>query len=92
MEQLEAKFTKFDKKTNWVSGEYGDYRFSAKLFDDPSIFGIKNGRVSKLAIIHNKFNQIVNYERGWDIKPTKEHKPAYKAIMNLLENSPRRFD
>ena len=30
--------------------------------------------------------------RGWDIKPTKEARPYYKAVLKLLELTPRRFD
>lgn len=97
-----AKFTEFTTKSNWVNGECGEYIFEAKLFDSGSVFGIKNGRVSKLSIRKKKeaikveFPFVapseVNYDRGWDKKPTKEIKPVYNAIMKLLETSPKRFE
>lgn len=86
-----ATFTNFDNSSNWVSGKCGDYKFEAKLFDDGSVFGIKNGRVSKLSISLNG-KTVVNFDRGWDIKVDKDEKAAFKAIMHLLENSARRFD
>lgn len=95
-----AYFTKFERGTNWCSGKIGKYNFEAKLFDEGSTFGIKNGRVSKLAIWDEEIRQkeqnffkscIVNYDRGWDIKPNKEFMPCFDAVMTLLENAPKRF-
>lgn len=51
-EMIKAYFTKFDNKSNWVDGMVGKYNFQAKLFDTGSIFGINDGRVSKLAIYY----------------------------------------
>lgn len=99
--QFIAEFTDFKKESNWVSGRVGRYTFEAKLFDEGSYFGIENGRVSKLTIYDtelqkNKGNSwesaIVNYDRGWDIKPNKIAKPYFQAVMKLLENSPKRFN
>lgn len=98
---LKAEFTKFDNTSQWVSGKIGNYVFDAKLFDQSSTFGIKNGRVSKLSIYDEMVRQekkdffaasIVNYDRGWDIKPTKENKPIFEAVMQLLEESPKRWE
>lgn len=95
-----AYFTKFEIGTNWCDGKIGKYNFQAKLFDEGSTFGIKNGRVSKLAIWDEEIRQkeqnlfkgcIVNYDRGWDIRPKKEFKPYFDAVMTLLENAPKRF-
>jgi len=77
--------------SSWVSGTVGKYTFSAKLFDTGSVFGINNGRVSKLAIWDGR-NFIVNYDRGWDIYPRKRHEQYYNPVMDLLENSPKRFN
>lgn len=86
-----ATFTTFDNSSNWVSGKCGDYKFEAKLFDDGSVFGINNGRVSKLSLRLNG-RTVLNFDRGWDIDVCKATKAEYTAIMQLLENSPRRFD
>jgi hypothetical protein len=99
----DAYFTTFDETSNWVSGRVGKYYFEAKLFDVGSEFGIKKGRVSKLTIWDKVDKEIsgwkdifkgciVNYDRGWDTKPTKEFKPYYDAVMSLLENAPKRWE
>ncbi len=55
--------------------------WNAKIFDDGSIFGIKNGRISKLcAKIGDEW--IFNYDRGWDIKPQGTiAKKAFKMLV-----------
>lgn len=40
-----AYFTKFENGTNWCDGKIGKYDFQAKLFDEGSTFGIKDGLV-----------------------------------------------
>lgn len=54
--------------------------WSVKHFEEPSEYGIDNGRISKLTIkVGNK--DIVNYDRGWDIKPTDEVGIAVYKIL-----------
>jgi len=89
--KIKAEFTKFSKKDNWVKGIVGDYKFEAKLFDEPSMYGINDGRVSKLSITDKQNNWVINYDRGWDIEVTKKTKPYFDAVMELLEKSPKRF-
>lgn len=100
IESENAYFTRFESGTNWCDGKVGKYNFQAKLFDEGSTFGIENGRVSKLSIWDEEKRQkeqnfcnacVVNYDRGWDIKPSNEIKPYFDAVMTLLENSPKRF-
>ena len=87
-----AEFTKFEEDTNWCDGKVGEeYEFQAKLFDEGSHFGIGHGKVSKLEIRQNGV-PIVSYDRGWSQKPSNQVRPAYDAIMHLLENAPKRFD
>ncbi len=71
---------------NWVSGNCEDYNFEAKVYDDVSIYGINNGRVSKLTIYDKNNNWLVNYDRGWDIEPKGEVVDVYVNIMEVLEN------
>lgn len=91
---MNIKFTSFPSNDNWVRGTAGRYNFVAKLFDEPSWYGINDGRVSKLEIREEATDRrIVNYDRGWDIEPkTENEKKAFNAILEFLENSPRRFD
>lgn len=101
MDQLKAELTHFPFDSNWVNGTVGPYSFEAKLFDDASTYGIGNGRVSKLAIYDNNLREekrdflaacIINYDRGWDIRATKETRPFLDVVISLLESLPRRFD
>lgn len=98
-----AIFTKFEPNTNWCDGKIGPYNFQAKLFDEGSIFGIENGRVSKLFIWDQKVREakqdftgacVIIYDRGWDESKqvTDELKPYFDAVMELLENAPKRFE
>lgn len=89
--KVEPVFTHFTKNDAWVHGTFGEYQFGAKLFDIGSVFGINKGRVSKLSISHPDCNCVVNYERGWDVKPTKEHAKAYRTILKFLESAPQRL-
>ena len=91
---MTAEFTNFTKENNWCNGKIGDeYWFEAKLFDKGSSFGIGEGRVSKLHITQNGVD-VVCYDRTWDrhMRPSKQVRPAYDAIMSLLENAPKRFE
>jgi ABC-type enterochelin transport system substrate-binding protein len=86
--KFQAKITSDTRKAdNWVSGKISDaVTFRAKVFDEPSEYGINKGKVSKLEIYEND-KWIVNYDRGWDVKPkTPEHKEMYKAVMTRLKD------
>ena len=49
---------------NWYSGYEDGYEIEAKMFEEPSEFGIDGGRISKLWIRGN--GELLNYDRGWD--------------------------
>ena len=57
------------------------FYFCAKVYNEGSIYGIDEGRISKLEIrLNDKI--VCNYDRGWDIKPTgKDAKEAYRQIL-----------
>lgn len=63
---------------NWVLGKFGDNRFEAKIYTEPSDFGINNGHVSKLWI-----EGIVNYDRGWDIG--KSQQSTWAPLVSELD-------
>lgn len=94
---MKIEFTKFEHNDNWVKGlvNNGEFSFTSKLFDEGSIYGINEGRVSKLSIsIGDRwtgFNTcIVNYDRGWDIEPEEnEHIKVFKLVLEFLENAPK---
>lgn len=73
----------------WIVGSFiwnrKQYSVSGKVYLEGSKFGIDNGPISKLWIKDmEKSKVIVNYDRGWDVKPTDENKDLYEAIMKLL--------
>jgi len=73
---------------NWVNGSIGVFKICAKVFSEPSVFGIKNGRISKLQVcdtsqLHWGFDGCyLNYDRGWDMRPKNE--PERKFLNDLL--------
>lgn len=46
-----VRLTTFPTDPNWVQGYVREKKFYAKLFDEPSCYGIEEGRVSKLYIV-----------------------------------------
>lgn len=52
----------------WYSFTYCEYECEAKVFPGPSVFGIGDGRVSKLFVRRRGTpNILLNYDRGWDV-------------------------
>lgn len=70
----------------WFEGSYQGMFFQAKIFDEPSFYGINEGRVSKLVICDDtKWNSekvLFSYDRGADV----EHEVGYElaAILEKL--------
>lgn len=52
---------------NWVIGTFKGYTFNAKVFSVGSVFGINNGRISKLWMADANGNWVFNYDRGMDL-------------------------
>jgi len=73
-------------KIMWKNGiieiEGNKVEYFAKIFDEGSIFGINNGRISKLTLEING-KMVLNYDRGWDIKA--KNSIARKALNKILE-------
>lgn len=61
------------------------YEVNVKHHDEPSQYGIKAGRISKLWICERgKNDPCTNYDRGWDIRPsTKAAKTITDKILAL---------
>jgi hypothetical protein len=80
-----TKKAAFQNLGTWVTGseeidENLKLTFCAKVFDEGSDYGINEGKISKLEIRFG--GEIVcNYDRGWDVRPTKEVKPFYDSIL-----------
>lgn len=76
-------------ESGWISGTIAEFRFSAKVYGVPSSkYGINGGRVSKLEIKKGTM-PVVNYDRGWDIRPgSDEIKEIFRAVLDYLETLP----
>ena len=69
------------------------FLYNVKVYDVGSPNGIKNGRVSKLHVVKdigadswNWSNTIINYDRGWDIRPRTElEKKVLNHILDLYK-------
>lgn len=71
----------------WVHGKTEDgYAFEAKVFAEPSWFGIasprypEGGNVSKLWIVDPEGREILSYDRGFD----GDHDEAAEEVMQEI--------
>ena len=72
----------------WISGTIGDARFSAKVYDLGSDYGINGGRVSKLWI-----RGVASYDRGWDQKArSASDLKMVNELVGFLEEAPKLQD
>lgn len=62
------------------------FHYWYKVFDEPSIFGIDEGRISKL-MLKRKDEIVCNYDRGWDIEPVDEATEMALQILLFSENN-----
>ena len=73
---------------NWVEWKVvrdgKKYSGVAKVFSEPSEFGIRKGNVSKFEAKEDG-KDIANFDRGWDIKPSAEKKSLINEIIKKLE-------
>lgn len=102
MRHLQVNIDPVTDDNAWVSGKVGTgtYQFFAKVYDEPSEKGIDGGRISKLTIKRGNVdiedypedhwsNVIVNFDRGWDIKPQSSvEMEIFHAILDELEKIP----
>ena len=60
--------------------EYIAVHYSIKVYDEPSKFGINNGKISKLQLKQDG-EIVANYDRGWDVHPKNE---AAETALHIL--------
>lgn len=63
---------------NWQFGTIGGIKFYVQVFDEPSGYGINDGRISRLWI-----DGMANYDRSWDKTPTTTK--AEQRVKELVE-------
>jgi hypothetical protein len=73
----------------WVSGQYKGQFFQAKICDEPSKFGIRGGRTSKLVICStpawDSEAVVVEYDRGFQLSDIRSVQAA-EELAYLLDN------
>lgn len=71
----------------WDCGHIGTYRYEVKVYDNPSYWGINNGRISKLYLYRKDGKIVLEYERGWSHGGPRcgTHK---KAVFSILKKYP----
>lgn len=74
------------KERNWIDGKINGCHFSLEVFDEPSKYGINNGRISRFNMIDKKGSLRVYYDRGWNVKPAGKLKLIYLTVLNFFEN------
>ena len=52
----------------WKNGRIDNCEYWVKSYDEPSIYGIEEGRISKLTVKRDR-REIMNFDRGWDLEP-----------------------
>lgn len=81
----------------WREGTVEGHHFQAAVYDKPSVYGINEGRISKLMVWDEAKRQgrrgysrttLMNYDRGWDIEPEARHKALIDELVSYLENLP----
>ena len=74
------------EKGNWIHGQYKEFDFEAKVYDEPSKYGINGGKVSKFLLKDKAGTWRINYDRGWDVVPDEEiEHEALNVIITELE-------
>ena len=68
-----------------VDGETKIAHYYAKVYDEPSDYGINDGRISKLQIKIDGV-EVVAYDRGWEVEPADDDKAAQIALAIVLES------
>jgi hypothetical protein len=74
----------------WLKGvinRYPGYTFQAKVYDVGSVFGIEQGRISKLQVWRGD-QSVMDYDRGWDEKPARRR--DRKVLQEILAGFPDR--
>ncbi|MBB6732801.1 DUF7678 domain-containing protein [Cohnella zeiphila] len=72
-------------------GEVDGYYVEVQVFDEPSSYGIAEGRISRLYIYPERsagfHRRLISYERGWDGGP-----PRDPQMRRVVEKTVAYFD
>ena len=76
---MKQAFNTWTMATATVAGK--TYQIQMVCFEEPSQYGIGEGRISKLYIADADHTMLANYDRGWDKRPATA---TAKAIVNAV--------
>lgn len=85
------------KRDGWVRGKVGNRLFQAKVFDEGSIYGINNGRISKLCLTVANAKKVrgdnlaFNYDRDESHNVDAEVQNEFNRLLKVLESLPKVF-
>lgn len=88
-----TKYEREEMKRLWKEGTIGIpvegktiiAHYLAKVYDEPSCYGINEGRISKLQIKIDGVT-VVEYDRGWELEPEESNTAAQIALAILLND------
>ena len=63
-----------------ADGKLVSIKYWVKHYEEPSKYGIDDGRISKLTLKQDG-KVVANYDRGWDVKPKTPEAEAALAIL-----------
>ena len=67
----------------WKNGKIDGCEYWVKRYQDNSIYGINEGKISKISVRRNG-REIISFERGWDLEPqTDEDREILAKILNM---------
>jgi hypothetical protein len=71
----------------WREGTINGYKYWAKVYDEGSIYGINEGRISKLTIRKvGETRDLYNYDRGLDVDcANDEVKAVLETILEMYK-------
>jgi hypothetical protein len=74
---------KVEVRDMWVEGKINGFDYFVKHYKEGSMFGIKEGKISKL-LIRKELKTLVNYDRGWDVEPKEtEVMAVYEKLLEM---------
>lgn len=68
-----------------VDGKTVIAHYIAKVYDEPSVYGINEGRISKLQIKIDGV-EVAAYDRGWDLEPEESNQAVQIALAIILND------
>ena len=88
-----TKYEREEMKRLWKEGTIGIpvdgktiiAHYLAKVYDEPSVYGINEGRISKLQIKIDGV-EVAAYDRGWDLEPEESNQAAQVALAIILND------